>query len=82
MHKIESGDDPRIKVTVDVQQVSLYVNNDFIYGCPLPTFPLDEVDTNIAEFYVMLMGAAYRDGRKTGRSKVQDDIRYALGIYK
>ena len=81
MHKIESGDDPRIKVTVGTQ-VSLYANNDFIYGCPLPSFPLDEVDENIAEFYAQLIGAAYRSGRKAGRSKVQHDIRYALGIYK
>ena len=81
MHKIESGDDPRIKIIVGTQ-VALYVDNDFIYGCPLPSFSFTEVDRTTAEFYAQLIGAAYRSGRKAGRSKVQHDIRYALGIYK
>ena len=82
-----TGDDPRVKVKLEPfedtgdSMARLYIDNKLIFGIGT-TLPLDAVDPDIADLYLVLLGAAYRAGRKAGRSKVQKDIKDALGVYK
>ena len=75
------SDDPRIKITTDKGVVKLHIDNVFTYGTPGPSFPLAAVEPHVKEFYENIIGAAYRAGRKAGRSKVQRDIKDALGVH-
>jgi len=81
---MSSSDDPRVKIDLPVGGiVQLRIDNVFTYSTTIPSgLSLEAIEPEIEAVYIRLIGAAYRAGRKAGRSKVQNDICYSLGIYQ